>query len=37
MGSILEKAEDYMTSAKISREMLREKLSEFLTVEKGGP
>ena len=36
MSSIVEKAEDYMTSAKISREMLCDKLSEFLAVEKGG-
>ncbi|MBV8451637.1 MAG: DUF892 family protein [Deltaproteobacteria bacterium] len=36
MSSIVEKAEDYLTSAKISREMLYDKLSEFLAVEKGG-
>ena len=36
MANIIEKAEDYMSSAKISREMLRDKLSEFLAVEKGG-
>lgn len=36
MANIIEKAEDYLSSAKISREMLRDKLSEFLAVEKGG-
>jgi rubrerythrin len=36
MASIIEKAEDYMSSARISREVLRDKLSEFLMVERGG-
>jgi rubrerythrin len=36
MSSVIEKAEDYLTSARISREELRNKLSEFLAVEKGG-
>jgi rubrerythrin len=36
MSSVIEKAEDYLTSAKISREKLYDKLSEFLAVEKGG-
>jgi rubrerythrin len=35
-SSVVEKAEDYLTSAKISREKLYDKLSEFLAVEKGG-
>ena len=36
MGNIVEKAEDYISSATISREVLRDKLSEFLMVERGG-
>ena len=36
MASIIEKAEDYVTSATISRDVLRDKLSEFLAVERGG-
>ena len=36
MANIIEKAEDYLSSAKISHEILRDKLSEFLAVEKGG-
>jgi rubrerythrin len=36
MAKIIEKAEDYMSSAKISHIVLRDKLSEFLAVEKGG-
>jgi len=36
MANVIEKAEDYMSSATISHEMLRDKLSEFLAVEKGG-
>jgi len=36
MASIIEKAEDYVTSASISRDVLRDKLSEFLAVERGG-
>src|SRR5438552_2604566 len=36
MANMIEKAEDYVSSAKISRELLRDKLSEFLAVEKGG-
>ena len=36
MASIIEKAEDYVSSAAISRELLRDKLSECLTVERGG-
>jgi rubrerythrin len=36
MANIIEKAEDYVSSATISMEMLRDKLSEFLAVERGG-
>lgn len=36
MASIIEKAEDYVSSASVSRELLRDKLSECLTVERGG-
>lgn len=36
MANILEKAEDYVSSTTISMEMLRDKLSEFLAVERGG-
>ncbi len=36
MANIIEKAEDYVSSASISREVLRDKLSEFLAVERGG-
>jgi rubrerythrin len=36
MANMLEKAEDYMSSAKISHVVLRDKLSEFLAVEQGG-
>jgi rubrerythrin len=36
MANVIEKAEDYLSSATISQELLRDKLSEFLAVEKGG-
>jgi len=36
MANVIEKAEDYLSNATISHEMLRDKLSEFLAVEKGG-
>lgn len=36
MANIIEKAEDYISSTKISRDVLRDKLSEFLAVERGG-
>jgi hypothetical protein len=36
MANIIEKAEDYVSSTTISMEMLRDKLSEFLAVERGG-
>ena len=36
MSNVIEKAGDYLTSARISHEMLRDKLSEFLAVERGG-
>jgi rubrerythrin len=36
MANIIEKAEDMMSSATISPEVLRDKLSEFLAVERGG-
>ncbi len=36
MANIVEKAEDYVSSAKISRKVLHDKLSEFLAVERGG-
>jgi rubrerythrin len=36
MANIIEKAEDYVSSARISMEMLTDKLSEFLAVERGG-
>ena len=36
MANIIEKTEDYLSSASISRDMLREKLSEFLAVEQRG-
>jgi len=36
MANIIEKAEDYVSSARILHEVLREKLSEYLAVEKGG-
>lgn len=36
MANIVEKAEDYMSSASISRDILRDRLSEFLAVERGG-
>jgi rubrerythrin len=36
MANIIEKAEGYVSSATISMEMLRDKLSEFLAVERGG-
>ena len=36
MANIIEKAEDMVSSATISHEVLREKLSEFLAVERGG-
>lgn len=36
MANIFEKTEDYLSSAKISREQLRDRLSEFLAVERGG-
>jgi rubrerythrin len=36
MVSVAEKIGDYLTSTKISREILRDKLSEFLAVERGG-
>ena len=35
MADVVEKARDYLSSAAISREMPRDKLSEFLAVEKG--
>jgi rubrerythrin len=34
MANVIEKAGDYLSSKTISREMLRDKLSEFLAVEK---
>jgi rubrerythrin len=36
MANIIEKAEDYVSSATISIEILHDKLSEFLAVERGG-
>jgi rubrerythrin len=36
MANIIEKTEDYLSSARISHDVLRDKLSEFLAVEKGG-
>jgi rubrerythrin len=36
MSQIIEKVEDYVSSSSISHEMLLNKLSEFLAVEKGG-
>ncbi len=36
MANIIEKAEDYASSATISMEVLGDKLSEFLAVERGG-
>lgn len=36
MANFIEKAEDLVSSSSISQEMLREKLSEFLAVERGG-
>jgi hypothetical protein len=36
MANIVEKAEDYVSSATISIEKLHDKLSEFLAVERGG-
>jgi rubrerythrin len=36
MAEMMEKVKDYTTSAEIMRPRLMEKLSEFLTVEKGG-
>jgi hypothetical protein len=36
MANINKKAEDYMSSARISHDVLRDKLSEFLAVERGG-
>jgi rubrerythrin len=36
MANIIEKAEDYVGSAKISKKVLHDKLSEFLAVERGG-
>ena len=36
MANVIEKAEDYLSSATISHEMLQHKLSEFLAVERGG-
>jgi rubrerythrin len=36
VANIIEKAEDYVSSAKISHDVLRDKLSEFLAVERGG-
>jgi rubrerythrin len=36
MANIIEKAEDYVSSSTISMEVLGDKLSEFLEVERGG-
>jgi rubrerythrin len=36
MAEIIEKVEDYVTRESFSHEMLMDKLSEFLAVEKGG-
>jgi hypothetical protein len=36
MADIIEKAEDYMGSASVSRDVLQDKLSECLAVERGG-
>ncbi len=36
MSSVIEKAEDYVSSSTIDQVMLMDKLSEFLAVEKGG-
>lgn len=36
MANIIEKAEDYVSTAKIDEEVLSDKLSEFLAVERGG-
>jgi rubrerythrin len=36
MANVIEKAGDYVSSATISMEMLHDKLSEFLAVERGG-
>jgi rubrerythrin len=36
MTNVIEKAEDYLSSATTSREVLRDRLSEFLAIEKGG-
>jgi rubrerythrin len=36
MANIVEKAEDYISSAKIDVSVLRDQLSEFLAVERGG-
>ena len=36
MANVIEKVGDYLTSASVSREVLRDKLSEFLAVERGG-
>jgi rubrerythrin len=36
MANLIEKAQDYMRSVNISHAVLRDKLSEFLEVEKGG-
>jgi len=36
MANIIERAEDLVSSSSISHDMLRDKLSEFLAVERGG-
>jgi hypothetical protein len=36
MANIIEKAEDYVSSAAIDTSVLRNQLSEFLAVERGG-
>ena len=36
MSEMAEKVKDYFTSSKFKREEIMDKLSEFLTVEKGG-
>ena len=36
MSNVIEKVEDYVSSSSVSPEMLMEKLTEFLAVEKGG-
>lgn len=36
MANIVEKAQDYINSARISHRILRDKLSEFLAVKRAG-